>query len=364
MKKIKILHYIPNFKYGGIETNIISLLNNIDDDIIFDFLIENTDIPVNFEKLVEVKNGKIFNVPNFKKHPLENVKKIDKLIKDGDYDVVEVHSFSTRPFVLKIANNNNVRNRILHIHSISRNNNKHKRIKKINELIAIKNANHFIACSKEAGEAFLKNKKMFILPNGIDIKKFEYNEEYRKEYRKNLGIENKKVYGHVGRFTFLKNHKYLIEVFKNILIKEPNSVLLLVGTGEEKNNILKSVADIKGNVIILEDREDVNKILSAMDIFIFPSLTEGFGIALLEAQANGLPCFVTYNISNNVVLLDNVKKINIDEQPNKTADLILQTKLERKNNLKELDYYSSDKISNKYFEYIKSMIWFNHAFTI
>lgn len=355
MIKYRILHYVPNFKYGGIESNIMSLLKSLDDDIIFDFLVENEDVPKGFKELVQEKNGKIIKISSFRKRPLKHIIELKNLFKKNKYNIVEVHSFSTRPLVLKIAKKYGVEHRIMHIHSASRNNDKYKIIKYLNEKITIKNANHFIACSKKAGNRYLKNTKFYILSNGIEIDDYKYNEQIRIKYRRKLNIESKKVYGHVGRFTYLKNHKYLIEIFKEILKQEKNSVLLLIGSGEKKSNILRYINEIKNDVIILEDREDVGKILSAMDVFIFPSISEGFGMALLEAQANGIPCYVSNKIPKEVIIEENIKTIDICESPIKVAQIILKSDDARIKIGNELDEFSDKNISKKYFEYIKNM---------
>ena len=148
-------------------------------------------------------------------------------------------------------------------------------------------------------DEIIKSDKYKIINNAIDISKYAYNSTVRDKYRKDLGLEGKLVIGNVGRFHFQKNHLFLIEIFKGIVDNNKNAILLLVGQGEDEKKIKAKVKEysLEKNVKFLGARDDVNNIMQAMDIFLLPSLFEGLGIVLIEAQATGLPCFT----SNKVV---------------------------------------------------------------
>ena len=164
-----------------------------------------------------------------------------------------------------------------------------------------------------------------------------FNENTRKEYRKVLNLNGKTVYGHIGRFSLEKNHTFLIDIFCEIQKVQKNAVLLLIGIGELEETIKNKVKkmDIEDKVLFLEFREDVPKILNAMDMLIFPSLNEGLGLVAIEAQTNGLitycsnaipkeatisPYFNSFNLNENITTI--AKKIcegNIDINKRKEA---------------------------------------------
>lgn len=167
-----------------------------------------------------------------------------------------------------------------------------------------------------------------ILNNGIDFTKFE-NPKSKNAIRKELHIpENAFVIGHVGRFSKVKNHIFLLDIFKEIYNKNNNSFLLMVGSGGEKDSIIKQLKSLKldNNFLILENRMDIPDILNAMDLFVFPSLYEGLPISLIEAQKVKLPCFISDSINDLVVISNLVTKISLKESSSKWAKMILNYK--------------------------------------
>ena len=170
-----------------------------------------------------------------------------------------------------------------------------------------------LTCSKEATKSlFTKDENVIVLKNGIDIEKFKFKENIRNEYIKKLGLDDKLVYGHVGRFVTPKNHDFLIDLFYEIQKRQDNAVLLLVGTGELKQKIKNKAhnLNIDNKVIFLGFREDINNLLNCMDIFIFPSFYEGLPVSIIEAQTSGLPVFVSNGISDDAKINENFYKID------------------------------------------------------
>lgn len=157
------------------------------------------------------------------------------------------------------------------------------------------------APSKLAGDfLFGCNSDYYILHNGIDIGQFSYREDIRKFKRKQLGLEDKIVVGHIGRFSKQKNHKFLIDVFYEFYKQNKNTALLLIGDGELKTEI-KNQVDVLGlsnYVIFLGVRQDISELFMSMDIFLFPSLYEGMPNVVIEAQATGLPCVISDSITS------------------------------------------------------------------
>ena len=158
----------------------------------------------------------------------------------------------------------------------------------------------YFACSKEAAISIFGKKQwdrnaVTIINNGIDCSKYCFKQDTRNIVRKKLGIENCLIFGHVGHFNIVKNHKFIVEIFRNIANEKDNAFLLLVGTGPLKQQTEKLIRQyaLEDKVIILENRDDIPALMNAMDVFLFPSLFEGLGIAAIEAQATGLPVIMS-----------------------------------------------------------------------
>ena len=148
----------------------------------------------------------------------------------------------------------------------------------------------------------------------MDVEKFRYNEATRRQYRQQLGIENKLVVGHVGRFHEAKNHSFLLESFARLQERKPDSVLLLVGDGELRGEIERKIAElgIGASVILTGNRSDVAELMQAMDLLAFPSKWEGLPVTVVEAQAAGLPCLISDKITHDVDLSPLVRRLPID----------------------------------------------------
>lgn len=177
---------------------------------------------------------------------------------------------------------------------------------------------------KELNERFSVDNSIFIR-NGIDFHKYRNIQETKQEIRAELGIpEDAFVIGHIGRFHPLKNHKFLVEVFKNMVQRRKNAFLLMVGAGDEIASIRAELEkyDLNGRYLILSNRPDVHRILKAMDVFVFPSLAEGLGIALIEAQVSGLRCVVSDTVPKEAFMTQLVVSMCLDDPIEKWCDAI------------------------------------------
>jgi glycosyltransferase involved in cell wall biosynthesis len=148
----------------------------------------------------------------------------------------------------------------------------------------------------------------------------------RKEIREKLNLQNFHIIGHVGNFTLPKNHEFLIDVFKKLISKHNDYKLVLVGDGPMMDEIKRKVfrLDLKERVIFLGSRSDVNNLLQAMDVFVFPSRFEGFGMAAMEAQAAGLPCIISDKVPGACIVTDRVKRVSLDESLDSWANEIIE----------------------------------------
>lgn len=204
--------------------------------------------------------------------------------------------------------------------------------------------NNYWACSDLAAR-FLFPKSIIeagnyaVLPNGIELEKYDYNEAVRKEMRTKLGLEDRFVVGDAGRFSDQKNHTFLLDIFKEIARKNDKAVLLLFGVGElvepmkEKTKRL----GIQERVIFYGASSEMEKMYQAMDVFLMPSLHEGLPVTGVEAQASGLPCVFADTITKEVDITGHSEFLSLDEAPGVWADKVLAyVESERKSNKKEL----------------------------
>lgn len=188
-----------------------------------------------------------------------------------------------------------------------------------------------------------------VIRNGIDFDRFKNLKQTRDEVRKSLSISlSSFVVGHIGRFNKEKNQSFLVDVFAEIKKKKHDSILLMIGVGDYEEKIRRKIRDLclEDSVIILSHRTDIPELLHAMDVFVFPSLYEGFPIALLEVQAVGLRCIVSNTINSEVFLTDLVVPLSLNDSPEKWAETAVNPEIKgmSKNRLDEYDIRKSLKV--------------------
>ena len=323
----KILHMTPPIVNNGIYKYIFSNLKYIDKSKFeFAFLTQaNADL-----KSTEEYQKYGFQIHNFSTTQRENPELFRQQIVDvlsSGYDVVHLHTSFWRGFLIEeIAMEIGIPKVIVHSHSSAIDiANPKKREQMYEEHIKYKaqfnksHATDFWACSKEAadwlfGEQIPKD-EIKIMRNAIEVERFSYNEEIRIQYRKRLGLDGKFVIGNTCRFEYQKNHSFLIRVFAEIHKRHPDTVLLLVGGGQNLSLIKKMVREygLENAVCFLAWRDDVEKIYQAMDMYCLPSLFEGLPIVLVEAQAAGLKCIASSNVTREVNITENVCYIDLTE---------------------------------------------------
>lgn len=320
---IKVLQMGMTDNLGGIESYLINYFRNINKSKIhFDF----TNIYSNnlcFQDELEKNGAKVFRVSNYYRHPIKYIKETVKIIKENKYDIIHCNMNSAAmlyPLVAaKIAGAKVI---ISHSHNSSSDKGILKTLlHNINKLFIPFFANYYFACSNLAGKWFFSNKirkssRFFVINNGIGVKKYQFNSSIRTKKRKELGIYDKTiVIGHVGRFNKQKNHEKLIDIFLKYKRKNEDTKLLLVGIGPLMDDIKNKVKNlgIEEDVFFLGQRNDVHELMQAMDVFILPSLYEGLGIVLIEAQSAGLPCICTDVIPYEAKVSDNFYQYSLSD---------------------------------------------------
>jgi glycosyltransferase EpsF len=193
-------------------------------------------------------------------------------------------------------------------------------------------ATHLFACSTQAGEWMYGKRPFSIIPNAIDFQAFRFDLQSRNDIRKSLSIaKDTFVVGHIGRFDYQKNHQFLIKVFTKLLEVSPGAKLVLIGEGNNVDEIRALVSSyrITESVLFLGHRDDIPDLLAAMDCFVLPSHFEGLGIVLLEAQANGLPCVVSSAVPAEVDYSGLVSFIDLCEPLDVWISEIIKARIHR-----------------------------------
>lgn len=303
--KIRILQVVGKMHYGGMETLIMNIYRNIDrNKVQFDFLVHYPE-EGEYDEEIKKLGGKIYHMPRTVPQNYFIYKKaLDLFFREHkEYQIVHGHLQSTAFLYHKIAKKNGVKCCITHSHNNGYDKNMKGILSYYTSLLAQNYTDVFFGCSQSACELYFpkaikEGKRITIINNGIESEKYIFNLGVRNIVRRKLGIENQFVIGHVGRFSYQKNHKFLLEVYKEILKKIPNSVLLLVGEGPLLEQIKEIIVDmqLQKHVKLLGPRGDVNRLMQGMDVFVLPSCYEGLGIVLIEAQAAGLKCFTSAGV--------------------------------------------------------------------
>lgn len=340
MEPIRILHENVVMDMGGIENLLMNIYRNIDrEKVQFDFMVHRSK-DAYFDKEIEDLGGKIYKCSPFNpiKH-LKYMRDINRVLDEHDeYKIIHAHS-ELNMWPLKAAKKHSIPVRISHSHNTKEIKDLKWAFMQYEKIFLKKQCTDLFACSKDAaswlyGEKAVRENKVTYIKNGIKVDNFKFDIDIRNKVRKELGLENNFVIGHVGRFMKQKNHKFILDVFKELKKLKPNAKLVLVGEGELQSEI-KQIAkqlSIYNDIEFLGVRNDVNHLMQAMDIFLFPSFYEGLGIVLIEAQALGLASVVSENIPEEAFITDLVHRISLKNSAEYWAKKIIDIYYENSNN--------------------------------
>ncbi len=339
---LRVLHIVTHMDCGGLETMIMNYYRKIDrSKIQFDFL---THRPESEEKYYdnEIKElgGMIYHVPRLNPFSYRYRRALESFFDaHKEYRIIHVHQDCMSGLILKIAKKKGIPVRIAHCHSNNQDKNIKYLIKYMYKHIISKYATGLFACGEVAGEwMFGKNVKFIVLPNAIDTDRYVFSNDKRMLMRKELGLpENAFVIGHVGRFSKVKNHLFIIELCKLVFKQNRNTYVLFVGQGELLEEIREIVIKnhLENVIKFLGLRKDVPDLMQAMDVFVLPSLYEGLPVSVIEAQASGLPCVISENVPLDCAITNLVKQVKLDTSKWKSAVIQLKD-VERRNTQEEI----------------------------
>lgn len=363
---IRIAHIVGKWLGGGVEAVIMNYYRHIDrSKIQFDFICDSDSTNIPYEE-IEKLGGRVIIVPPYQK-VFKYIKELIKIFKKNNYKIVHSHINTLSVFPLYAAKKAGVPVRIAHSHSTT---NKKEWKKNIIKLVlrpfAKTFATDYFACSELAGRWLFGDKtfdegKVYVLNNAIDLDKFKYDEKIRKSKRKELGIkDNEIVIGHIGRFVEQKNHRGLIDIFNEVHKLNNKTVLVLTGQGpltKEMQEKVKSL-DLEKNVKFLGQRSDANELYQAFDIFLLPSLYEGLPVVGVEAQAAGLLCILSDDMTKETKVLETTEFLSLSTSPEVWANVVLRSydNYKRKDTIDEITKNNfnikkeASKLENKYQE--------------
>lgn len=366
---IRILHVLGFFDYGGAEALIMNIFRNVDrSKIIFDFVV-HTEEKGSFEAEAEALGATIHRVPQYTGKNHFSYQRAWRKLFDSypEYTIIHGHVRSTASIYLKIAKQYGLKT-IAHSHSVSSGQGFSAMIKNVMQRRIRTTADYFLACSIEAGkwlfgEKIIKQPNFYIMKNAINAEKYIFDSTKREQVRKKLNLDDQLVIGHIGRFHEAKNHGRLINIFNAFQEKNPDSVLLLIGDGDEKKSIENTVLELglQDKVRLLGSRKDTDDLLQAMDIFLFPSLYEGLGISVVEAQANSLPSVVSTAIPAEAIFTELVFPVSLEEEDSvwvKALSNLKQNKREKHIVLEDIKRanYEINEISHWYTSFIEKIM--------
>lgn len=342
---MRVLHMIPDI---GVSNGVMSVILNyakaMPDDIKFD-VVYFSEKDKTRKSDIEALGGRVYKIdPPSPKDLITGKMNSFFSAHKNQWQALHIHCPHFAIFIAPYAKKAGIEKIAVHCHTTSYSLNGNGKRNKILSLYAKYFIKDKFACSKEAGHLWYGNKAFRVLNNAVDCDGLRFNPQVRNDVRRQMNLEDRFVVGHIGKTTVVqKNHTFLLEIFAEIKKKKENAVLLLAG-GEETEELLPLAESlgIENSIMFLGARNDINKLLQAFDVFVFPSTSEGLPVSVVEAQAAGLPVVMSENITNEVVVTDLVKTKSLNETAEAWAD-------------KAIDLSNSERKDN--FEIIKSAGW-------
>lgn len=314
--------------YGGTEAYMMNFYRRFDrGQVQVDFVVHGDARGV-YDDEIERLGGSVFHVPVKGQDYRGNTRALREIMEQGQYAAVHAHTDANNAHVLQIAKECGVPLRISHSHNTRTQSD--SRLRRLYNGLEKRRipyvATHLFACSEPAGRWLYGRQPFVVIPNAIEIERFAFDSVRREEMRRQLGLTDQLVVGHVGRFSFQKNHPFLLEIFAEMANRRPDATLLLIGDGENRERIerLIRLRGLKERVRIVPPTPRVADYMQAMDVFLLPSHFEGFAVVLVEAQTAGLPCFASLDAVPNADLTGLVSYISLSEPPSVWAEQVLR----------------------------------------
>ena len=335
-KPIRILQVVTYMGRGGLETMLMNYYRNIDrTKVQFDFL-THREFRADYDEEIEELGGRIYRLPRLIPWSKSYLQTLDSFFSDHpEYKIIHVHQDCLSSVILKSAQKQGIPVRIAHSHSSSQDKNLKYLIKLWYKRTIPRYATGLFACGQKAGDWMFGGAPYAILNNAINARAYSFCSERQSSVRQQLNIPpDAFVVGHVGRFSYPKNHEFLLDIFDAVYAQDRRAFLLLVGDGELRVKMERKAATLglTDRVLFTGLRSDVPQLLQAMDVFVFPSHYEGLPVTLVEAQAAGLPCMISEQIPAECSITDLVIRISLEKTPGVWAERVLAVRKDQRRN--------------------------------
>ena len=333
---IRVLQVFAALDSGGVSNYVMNLYREIDTDKVqFDFAMTAGEKSL-YDEEVLARGGRIFYFDT-KQSLIANLRSI--LREQGPFHAVHSHVFFYSGLVLAQARKAHVPIRIAHAHNAhtgeSRSPARLAYETGMQGLIRL-HATHLLGCSGKAcryvfGKGIMRDPRAAVIPDGINCGRFAYNPVERDRIRQEYGLTDRYVIGHVGHFNPAKNHEKILTVFREVCRHRENAALLLVGEGELETDVRNKVTEmgLAEKVIFAGAHKNVERYYQAMDVFLFPSRYEGFGMAMVEAQASGLACVASDVVPRETNVDGRAVYLSLEEKDSLWAERLLQAPARR-----------------------------------
>ena len=323
---IRVAHVMGKMVGGRVEAVVMNYYRHIDrSKVQFDFLVDADSTMVPREE-IESLGGRVFVIPPYQEI-FSYQRELIALFKRESWRIVHSHINTLSVFPLRAAKRAGVPIRIAHSHAtMGRGEAKRNVIKMILRLFANVYPTNRVACSLYAGKwLFGKRASFVVIPNAVNLEKFRFDRSSRSAVRQEWGVdEHCCVIGNLGRMERTKNQSFLIDTFARLHVAHPDSFLVIAGSGSLRCSLEQRVNELGlGDCVLFTGQiDDVSCLYQGMDVFVLPSLYEGFGIALLEAQISGVPCVASDRVSREVVLSNRCRLISLESNSDFWASAI------------------------------------------
>lgn len=328
---VRVLQVFSGLDSGGVSNFVMNLYREIDTEKIqFDFAMTSGKKALYDDEVLQ-RGGRIFYFDT-SRNIRENFR--DILRNQGPFRAVHSHVFFYSGLLLAEAKRAGVPVRIAHAHNAHTGESRslpRLLYEKGMQIMIRRNATHLLGCSEKAcryvfGGGIMKDPRAEVLPDGIDCSRFVFNPEVRDVVRKEYRLEGKFVVGHVGHFNPAKNHRKILSVFHKVCLRRNNAMLLLVGEGELEQEVRKFTGELglDEHVIFAGAHKDVEHYYQAMDVFLFPSRYEGFGMAMIEAQTSGLSCVAADVVPRETNVDGRAVFLPLEERDDIWADKVME----------------------------------------
>lgn len=323
---VRIAYIIGKMWAGGVEAVVFNYYRVIDHSRYqFDFYYDEDSTVEPPKDLIDM-GARFIMLPPYQKLP-QYIKELRKHLRTEKYIIVHSHLNTISVFPLYAAWKEHIPVRIAHNHSVPGGNElKRNVIKRILKYLAKLFSTDYFACSEKAGRWMFGNKafndgKVYVVKNAVDFNKFKITDVEVEMKKKALGLEGKFVVGHIGRFTYAKNHQFLLDVFKEITKRIANAALLLVGDGELHDKIVDGIIrrDLESKVVIVGKVHNTEIYYKLNDVIILPSVFEGLSMTTVESQVAGVPAVISKAIPSEAVISDGCTYMDINDLPEKWA---------------------------------------------